>query len=282
MSQLSAPVQAVSIAVTTPDKPQPEFHLFLSPHLDDAVLSCGGMIHVLAASGHTVVVYTVMAGRPPRKLADSPILADLHTRWQIAGSPIAERRREDINALRALGAQPRHGTIPDCVYRMTYAPGGDPLALYPSEESLWHAINPADTAVPLLESMPLLYPQADVLHVPLGAGGHVDHLLVRDWGRRLARANPDLTVLYYEEYPYNTQASAAAAALKAYAPDVLEPVLYPLNEAAVLAKIASIAHYKSQISTFWQDASDMARAVRSDAAQIGADHPAEREWRVAR
>ena len=40
-------------------------HVYLSPHLDDAVLSCGGMIHRQAQAGERVVVVTVCAGDPP-------------------------------------------------------------------------------------------------------------------------------------------------------------------------------------------------------------------------
>ncbi len=257
------------------------FHLFLSPHLDDAVLSCGGLIRRLIAAGDRVAVYTIMAGRPPRPLPQSPILADLHARWATTGDPVDTRRREDIRALASLGALARHATIPDCVYRVTYTPTGEPVALYPSEESLWAAIHPADTAPLLLDATPLLYPQTDVLHIPLGAGGHVDHRLVRDWGQRLARANPTLEIFYYEEYPYSVTDGAVAAALAALAPALkLTPILHPLDEDTLTAKIAAIAFYESQISTFWRDTAEMACAVRRDALTIGGGIPAEREWQA--
>lgn len=259
------------------------FHLFLSPHLDDAILSCGGTIHSLVAAGERVAIYTIMAGRPPRPLPQSPILADLHARWAAGGDPVDARRLEDIRAARRLGALARHATIPDCVYRVTYTPAGEPVALYPSEESLWAAIHPADTAPLLLDATPLLYPQTDALHIPLGAGGHVDHRLVRDWGRRLARANPRLDVFYYEEYPYSVTGGAVEAALAAFLPPPeLAPILRPLDEGALAAKIAAIACYESQISTFWRDAAEMACAVRRDALAVGGGIPAEREWQARR
>jgi LmbE family N-acetylglucosaminyl deacetylase len=256
------------------------FHLFLSPHLDDAVLSCGGQIARLVSAGHTVVVYTVMAGKPPRVLPESPILTELHTRWNKTDMPVSERRWEDIKGVRSLGALPRHGAIPDCVYRVTYQPGGEPLTLYPDEESLWGAIHPADTAPLLLQAMPLLYSQTDVLHVPLGAGGHVDHCLVRDWGQQLARTYLDVEVVYYEEYPYSARHGAAQRALEAFAPQSLQPVMHWLDDALLEAKTAAIACYESQISTFWRDLTDMNAAVRADALFVGGDQPAEREWQV--
>ena len=75
--------------------------IFLSPHLDDAVLSCGGMIYQLAQAGQAVQVITIFAGDPPPGLL-SPFAQSLHDRWQ-AGS--VARRSEDIEALTLLGAE---------------------------------------------------------------------------------------------------------------------------------------------------------------------------------
>lgn len=266
------------------------FHLFISPHLDDAVLSCGGQIHTLTAAGHSVAIFTLMAGKPTRELPKSPILAELHARWGTAANPVTERRWEDIKATRRLGALTRHGTIPDCVYRVRYSADGEREALYPSEESLWGPISPDDPAILLLEATPLIYPQADVVHVPLGAGGHVDHRLVRDWGRRLARTSDQIEVCYYEEYPYTREPGVIERALADFAPATLEPVLRPLDEDALQAKIEAIACYESQISTFWPDREAMAADVRAVATQVGLGQAgtsqtgttryAEREWRV--
>jgi LmbE family N-acetylglucosaminyl deacetylase len=273
----------IEVTVKTHPEPRdtPHFHLFISPHLDDAVLSCGGQISMLASAGNSVAIFTLMAGKPMRELPTSPILSELHARWGTAANPVAERRWEDIKATRRLGALARHGTIPDCVYRVRYSAGGEREALYPFEESLWGPISPDDPAILLLEATPLIYPQADVLHVPLGAGGHVDHRLVRDWGRRLARTSGQIEVSYYEEYPYTREEGAIERALADFAPATLEPVLRPLGEDALQAKIEAIACYESQLSTFWPDRAAMAADIRAVAVETGAGQAAEREWRVS-
>jgi LmbE family N-acetylglucosaminyl deacetylase len=73
--------------------------LFVSPHLDDAVLSCGELI----ASSVAALVVTVFAGRPAE---GTPL-----TGWDAAcgfgpdDDPIAARRSEDRAALDVLGAR---------------------------------------------------------------------------------------------------------------------------------------------------------------------------------
>jgi hypothetical protein len=54
-------------------------------------------------------------------------------------------------------------------------------------------------------------------------------------------------------------------------------VIHPVDSAALDAKIAAIACYHSQISTFWRDTEDMANGVRVDTERVGG----EREWRFA-
>ncbi|WP_446010685.1 PIG-L family deacetylase [Candidatus Electrothrix sp.] len=39
-------------------------HIYLSPHYDDAALSCGGSIHMQAKQQEPVAVITVFAGAP--------------------------------------------------------------------------------------------------------------------------------------------------------------------------------------------------------------------------
>ena len=75
--------------------------LFVSPHLDDAVLSCGELI----ASSAAALVVTVFAGRPSS-------MGPSRTPWDAAcgfgthDDPVAARRSEDRAALGVLGARP--------------------------------------------------------------------------------------------------------------------------------------------------------------------------------
>lgn len=72
----------------------------ISPHLDDAVFSCGGLI--AAARGARVV--TVFAGVPPAGVAAPDW--DRAAGFDSAEQAMLARRREDNRALGMLGAQP--------------------------------------------------------------------------------------------------------------------------------------------------------------------------------
>ncbi|WP_175717760.1 PIG-L deacetylase family protein [Burkholderia anthina] len=74
--------------------------LVISPHLDDAVFSCG---QLLAQAPGSVVV-TVFAGIPPRDAAAPPW--DRRAGFRTAGEAMRIRRDEDRRALALLGARP--------------------------------------------------------------------------------------------------------------------------------------------------------------------------------
>jgi hypothetical protein len=72
--------------------------IYLSPHLDDVTLSCGGLVWEQVQAGEQVEIWTICAGDPPPG-ALSPYAEELHHRWGYGIEAIAERRIEDIHNL---------------------------------------------------------------------------------------------------------------------------------------------------------------------------------------
>jgi LmbE family N-acetylglucosaminyl deacetylase len=256
-------------------------HLFLSPHFDDAVLSCGGTIHRLAAEGQTVVVRTVMGGVPSAsRVPDTPITRDLHQRWAAGDDPVTIRAQEEEVAVWTLGAQANRMVFwTDCVYRLSLK--GE--ALYPSEESLFGQVHPDDMAGQLMRTLVLPHNErVRVLYAPMGAGHHVDHQIVRDWAIELKRQYREVALKFYEEYPYSEDVNAIDEARQFFPthepPIPLQPELVPLSEANVAAKVKAIRHYHTQISTWWADEAEMESKVRAALARTGNGQPAERFW----
>lgn len=232
--------------------------IFLSPHLDDVALSCGGLVWELAHSGDSVAVWTIFAGDPPPGSL-SPYAGSLHTRWAMEVDAVATRREEDGRSCQILGASPRYFSFLDAIYRRSPADGN---ALYTSDEALFGELNPMEAD--LIESLRLdlsaLLPLEAELCCPLTIGGHVDHRLVRMAAERL-----DRRLWYYADFPYVV---ISANELSEFTRE-MSPRLFPVSKEGLAAWEASVAAHASQISTFWQDEAEMRTALKRYCSQEG-------------
>src|SRR6266508_5878097 len=91
--------------------------IYLSPHFDDVVLSCGGMVWEQTQAGHKVEAWTICAGAPGPGEPISDFARQLHTRWGTGPEAVPVRRAEDDAALHLLGSESRYWDLPDCIYR---------------------------------------------------------------------------------------------------------------------------------------------------------------------
>lgn len=242
--------------------------IYLSPHLDDAVWSCGGQIYQQIQSGKKVLVVTIMAGDPSNGEL-SGFAMSLQDRWELAVDAVAARRQEDIEAGHLLGVDILHWDIPDCIYRVNPTRGE---ALYASEEALFGRIHAADYDLidDLVQYMTNL-PMHQRSLIPLAVGHHVDHQLVRLAAERW----PSKThFAYYEEYPYARDLALIRAALtpgEGWHPEVI-----PLSRQALSVKIRAASCYRSQISTFFDDLEDLRAQITLNSQKVGG----ERLWRT--
>ena len=256
--------------------------IYLSPHLDDAALSCGGRIYQERLADLPVLVVNVMAGDAPPEASDmpTPILANLHSRWELEANPnpVAARRGEDQEAMSVLNADALHWEWPECVYRRSPRTGE---FLYPAEESLWGSPHSAEHDLPAqlarrLQGLPLA--PGGRVYVPLTVGDHVDHHIVRKaaeiWGA------PEGEIVYYEEYPYAEHPEALSAVLGDGKGWRAETVW--LDEEALNTKARAVACYQSQISTFYSGIDEIALRLRAYATVAGEGQGwAERYWHRA-
>jgi LmbE family N-acetylglucosaminyl deacetylase len=252
-------------------------HLLLSPHMDDAVLSCGGLIAQLVQTDESVDVFTVMAGDVPSDVPMTPFIIEHFVRWEMAPDPVPGRRLEDRDAIESLGGTVRFGEIPDALYRSD----GQGNPLYPDLERLFGAIHPDDPVLRHPESITAQLDPNATFYVPLGAGHHVDHLVIRDVVLGWLKNWPQVAIFFYEEYPYSADdTEAIVQAARDSLHKTTQPVIHHMSKAALDAKINAIACYQSQISTFWQDVQSMAEATRQYASQVGDGSYAERLWQL--
>lgn len=241
--------------------------IILSPHLDDAILSCGGIIIDRASAGQQVLIVTVMAGDPPSGPVSS-YAGSLESRWELVQQAAAARRAEDIRACRHVGAGWDHWEIPDCIYRR-HPQSGE--AFYNSDRDIFGEIHPAEVElITQLRQKMIDLPPADEVFVPLGIGHHVDHQLTRaaaeQWG---------IPLTYYEDYPYAQKPGAVSEMVTSNGIH-WQSHITPLSLESLQQKIEAIEMYDSQLSTFFADRDDLVRQVSNFSTQVGG----ERTWQV--
>jgi LmbE family N-acetylglucosaminyl deacetylase len=241
--------------------------IYISPHLDDVALSCGGLVWEQSHQGEVISIWTVCAGDPP-PLPLSPLAESLHSRWQTGPAAVTERRLEDIAACQELAASYRHLSVPDCIYRRSPQDGE---ALYATEEAIFGALHPADTRLvgELSSWLASDLPRQAVLVCPLAVGRHVDHLLTRAAVERLVQVNAfesQWFLCYYADFPYAQNRDSRASLPIGPGWDVQT---YSVSDPGLLAWGRAIAAYASQISTFWSDSGAMQIALRDYARQEG-------------
>lgn len=231
--------------------------VFLSPHLDDVVLSCGGMVWTKTQQGEAVDVWTICAGAPDPQEPLSPFALELHERWGTGIEAVAARRREDQNALKRLGARGQYWDLPDCIYRQL--PAGGPNAsvnwLVNGEDDLWQPVHPQE--YPLVERLSAwlsaqLSPQ-DVLISPVTLGNHVDHRLVRAAAEQAA-GKVGIRMGYYADYPY---VSRPGVTWEQKMGATWTQARQSVSEEALGVWQDAVACYESQLSTFFKDRHDL-------------------------
>jgi LmbE family N-acetylglucosaminyl deacetylase len=225
--------------------------IYLSPHLDDVALSCGGLVWEQIKAGEKVSIWTICAGDPP----EGPLSAfaeELHTRWMAGREATAVRRREDLASCAMLAAAAWHLEVPDCIYRRSRVDG---RALYASEAALFGEIDPEEQVLvgSLGAELEKRLPRGAELVCPLAIGGHVDHRLTRRASERLGRR-----LWYYADYPYVLKEAGELEKLR-IANEIER--LFPISAEGLKAWTRAIAAHQSQISSFWPDLGVMEAAI---------------------
>lgn len=248
-------------------------HVFVAPHLDDVVLSCGGLLTSLVERGQRALVVTICAGSAGPEVELSAFATYLHHAWKLGSDPLARRRSEDAEALAHLKVDGLHLPQLDAVYR---APG------YPTWEAVIGPLQEGDQlpqAVMLaLGQLQLTNPEAK-WYLPLAVGNHVDHQAVF----QAAGVLQGSAVAFYEDFPYAAQQGAVQqriAALGALArwltPEIVSIARY------LPVKIEAIAHYRSQLDELFHGR-PLESEVRGYAEMVGgAEEPSERLWLLTR
>ena len=218
--------------------------MFVSPHLDDAVLSCGALLAQLARTNSVTVLTVFSAARPPARWAPS-------ARGELQGHGATDaleyfedRRAEDIAALTEAGAKWMHLGFTDAPFRRVGETAGKDtgLAAYPSFHFNiargWIARSDATLAakvgVKVREAVSAN--EVGTVFAPLGVGRHVDHLITRN-----AVVAAEIDAVYYSDFPYSETAKPSTGFVRKAS---LQPYTWLDGRAE---NVNLIAKYKTQV-----------------------------------
>lgn len=224
--------------------------IYISPHLDDAILSAGGLIHDQVEAGNTVEIWTCMCGTP--SYSDlSPLAQVLHFQWGTtsAKETIRVRRAEDDKAAAIVSAKTVHFDFLDCIYRRG-----------PNNEWLYDDvfIPPLQVEVSLptqiAETISLRLKPNDRLVCQLTVGSHIDHVTVRRACELLGRSLIyDVDIPYLFNHPEELMPKSAG----------MKERLERVSEAGLKSWQEAASAYVSQIPTLFESEQDMHQKIRS-------------------
>lgn len=214
--------------------------VFLSPHLDDAVFSCGLLLAKLRKLNKKVKVITIFSDcTSSPKTPQSKLF--LEQCGFVNGKKLfAERRLEDQLASKTLGFTPVHLNFIDAawrlndknkpVYRSSDIQFSGKVSAYDTHlkpkiiNKLKNVINPTEKCV---------------VFAPFGEGGHVDHVLVRNIASEMFSG-----VFLWSDFPYNLHSKKNNTNA--------DIILYPKPSDFKIKEISILA-YKTQISSIFGD-----------------------------
>lgn len=250
--------------------------LFLSPHLDDAILSCGGWMAEAAANGSRVVVYNLFC--KPYKGPLSPLAQEVHDTWGNYEYVTALRLEEDRRAMEIIGVEAVMGDVHDLIYRQDQA--GD--WLYTCMEDIQGERRSEDDALVahyFNKVKTMVDREAAVISAPLGIGVHIDHLLVFEVGMKLHQAGYE--VEFYEDIPYAMNVQRLETRIRRLEKMAVSVKLFSLVN--LDKKIEALKFYKSQLPGLFGNDEKMVNEITQYALDVSGreDMGGERIWQMA-
>lgn len=216
----------------------------VSPHLDDAILSCGSLLSDRPGS----CVMTVFTAGEPRP-GWVPWWDALSGLWAPGDDVMAARRAEDELAMSLLAAEPSHLGFADSQYRIGPRPRSSLLRPWHKLLAYRRVHSPElGRRIEARLGSEIAASELRTWLVPLGLR-HTDHKLVARACRRVASTLPDRQWVVYEELPYAREPAAQVAAALAelsHSGWVISP-LEPTGPSEEGVKRQLVVCYRSQL-----------------------------------
>jgi LmbE family N-acetylglucosaminyl deacetylase len=217
--------------------------IYISPHLDDAILGAGATLSAIAQLGSKITVLTVFAGEPIGISND-----------------VQMRRQEDILACQELGVVSKHLDFLDAIYRKD----GRGKNIYPTLSSVIEA--PADEDELVREIGRILAPsiEKEKIIAPAGRSRHVDHQILRKVCDEYLSP-----FAYYDDYPYF---AGSATKLVSFIPKLpRQAIKIQVNKQSLMFKAKAVDRYMSQLEFLFGSNANVHSAIMEYSNVVGGE-----------
>ncbi|PIQ55622.1 MAG: PIG-L family deacetylase [Comamonadaceae bacterium CG12_big_fil_rev_8_21_14_0_65_59_15] len=238
--------------------------VILSPHLDDAGLSCGALLHALRDRISTLVV-SISCGTSRRTSSDGNRKVIERRQGHVSART---RRAEDIAAMRSVNADFVHLSFADGIFRRSPLTG---KLIYRNARERW--VSPRVDDMAHIEELYLVLRRLCLdlgrilLISPMGIGHHVDHQIAAQVAVRLAATAAGAELLFYEDFPYVADPKVGRGdqddPLQALQRLRLTPGQRFAVPVDVDAKVAMLRHYDSQVPALFGNEDNMRCRIAS-------------------
>lgn len=207
-------------------------YIFISPHLDDAILSAGGLIYELKDKKKIkiITVFTKASDKNNSSIQKYVRSCNRSNSREL----FFDREKEDERLCQYLKINYLHLGFTDALWRNSHRSIKDVFNKKINstkeekdlEKKIVHKLKKA-----------IKNEKGSIIFAPLSIGGHIDHIIIN----KICRENYT-NVIYWEDYPYNLKSSFSEELVKKNGLSCFE---FGKN---LLIKERLIKFYKSQIS----------------------------------
>lgn len=225
--------------------------IYLSPHPDDVIFSCGGTIACRHQKGERQLVVTLCSALP--------VLAE--SQWH-------QRIDEEVRALNIYGIDGFFAGFLDAPFRQPVYQNAHHLFASPVAD------DPMPKQVEQLVAALAKHNQGAILYAPLGVGRHVDHLIAFEAAQGTGQFH---AVHFYEDFPYTVKAPGAIEARLDEIGIDLTAVVTDIRE-GFQKKIEAAGQYVGQISFLFGTFDAALMSMLEEAQRVLPGRLGERSW----
>lgn len=171
-------------------------YIFFSPHFDDAILSCGGLIAKLKKTNKKVLIVTIFS-----EVNNDNIISDAAQHIKASGFDNvwdlnAKRKNEEKKIEKILQIKTFFLKETEANFRSNYQNYNDMIGTknLKKEKKLITKLNKK-----IINTINIFLRKTGKIYFPLAVGQHVDHLIVNKIGVDLSKK---FNTFFWEDYPY--------------------------------------------------------------------------------